>query len=295
MNENLLMDTQNLKAFQAVAESHSFSEAANELFITQPAVSKRIAALELELGCKLFDRVGRSVHLTHEGSTLLPKAQQILRDLQDTRRLMAELSGEVKGHLSLATSHHIGLHRLPSVLRQFTQTYPSVQLSLDFLDSEKTYAQVIQGRYDIAITTLAPEAEKAIRVHPIWTDELCVVAAHDHPLSKLPQLSLNTLTQFPAILPDQKSYTTQLIRALFDRENLTLTSNMATNHMDTIKMMSSIGLGWAVLPKTIMGEDLCTLNVKGVKLSRELGLIHHSERSLSNAAKAFLDLLQKAP
>ncbi len=289
------MDTQNLKAFQAVAAKGSFSEAASELFITQPAVSKRIAALELELGCKLFDRVGRNVHLTHEGETLLPKAQQILRDLQDARRQMLELSGEVKGHLSLATSHHIGLHRLPTVLRQFTHRYPDVQLSLDFLDSEKAYTQVLHGHYDLAITTLAPEPEKAIHSHAIWTDELCFVAAHDHPLADRSQLDLKELAEFPAILPDKNTYTTRLIRELFEAENLELITNMATNHMDTIKMMSSIGLGWAVLPNTIVDEGLKVLNVKDLRLSRELGLIHHRERSLSNAAKAFLELLQKAP
>ena len=87
------MDTQNLKAFQAVADKGSFSEAASRLFITQPAISKRIAALELQLNCKLFDRIGRSVHLTQAGEILLPKARQILRDIADARRALEKLTG----------------------------------------------------------------------------------------------------------------------------------------------------------------------------------------------------------
>ncbi len=289
------MDTQNLQAFQAVADKGSFSEAASRLFITQPAISKRIAALEQQLNCKLFDRVGRKVHLTQAGEILLPKARQILLDMVDARRVLAELSGDIKGPLKLATSHHIGLHRLPPVLRQFSREFPRVQLSLDFLDSEKAYTQILEGYYDVAITTLAPTPEKSIKSYPIWDDELCIVAAPDHPLSANKTVSLSELTDYPAILPSMNTYTTQVLKGLFDRKGLSLSVNMATNHMDTIKMMSSIGLGWAALPRTLVDESVRVLQVGGLTLTRQLGLIHHSERSLSNAASAFLNLLENAP
>lgn len=289
------MDTQNLKAFQAVAERGSFSDAAEELHLTQPAVSKRIAILEQQLNCKLFDRIGRGIHLTQAGQTLLPNARQILRDVRDTRRLISELSGEVQGTLNLATSHHIGLHRLPPVLRQYSQTYRKVHLNLDFLDSEKAYTQVLQGHYDIAVTTLAPEPVKKIEAHIIWQDELCVVAAHDHPLATKSNLTLKKLAEYPAILPDLNTYTCRLVKGLFDRQALPLTITMATNHMDTIKMMSSIGMGWAVLPRSIIDHELKILKIKGVSLSRQLGLIHLSERTLNNAAIAFLNMLKDTP
>ncbi len=289
------MDTQNLKAFQAVAEHRSFSDAAEELHLTQPAISKRIAALEQQLNCKLFDRIGRGIHLTQAGQTLLPNARKILRDVLDTRRLISELSGEVQGTLNLATSHHIGLHRLPTVLRQYSQAFPRVQLNLDFFDSEKAYTQVLQGHYDIAVTTLAPEPVKKIDAHSIWQDDLCIVAAPDHPLAEKSSLTLKTLADYPAILPDPNTYTCRLVKGLFDRQALPLTITMATNHMDTIKMMSSIGMGWAVLPRTIIDHELKILKIKGVSLSRQLGLIHLSERTLNNAAIAFLNMLKDTP
>ena len=288
------MDTQNLKAFQAVAEHRSFSLAANELYLTQPAISKRIATLEAQLKCKLFDRIGRSIDLTPAGLALLPRARQILLDVSDTQQLISDLSGAVQGHLNLATSHHIGLHRLPPVLRQFTQHYPAAQLSLDFLDSEKAYKQVLQGNYDLAVITLAPEAVPQIKTLKLWKDELCLVASPDHPLSQKKRLTLDDLSAYPAIMPDLSTYTTQLVKGLFDAENLPLDITMATNHMDTIKMMSAIGLGWAVLPRSIVDKQLSLLKVRGVKLSRELGCIYHAERTLSNAANTFLSLLQNA-
>lgn len=307
------MDTQSLKAFQAVAETGSFSDAAEQLHLTQPAVSKRIASLEHQLSCRLFDRIGRQVSLTEAGRALLPRARNILLEVADAQRLISDLSGEVRGKLSLATSHHIGLHRLPPVLKRFTKTYPGVELDLDFLDSEKAYEEIAHGNYDLAIVTLSPEstidaiADVAIKgqdtkaparcadsktcSHIVWPDMLSFVAAPDHPLSQHKRLTLQSLGHFPAILPDINTYTTQLIKKLFDQREVRLEVTMATNHLDTIKMMVSIGLGWALLPDTIIDDQLKRLEVTNVHVKRNLGCIYHRERSLSNAARAFLNLL----
>ncbi|WP_163014523.1 LysR family transcriptional regulator, partial [Pseudomonas viridiflava] len=107
----------NLNAFIAIAEIGSFSGAGERLHLTQPAISKRIAGLEQQLNVRLFDRLGREVSLTEAGRALLPRAYQILNVLDDTRRDLTNLTGEISGRLTLATSHHIGLHRLPPVLR----------------------------------------------------------------------------------------------------------------------------------------------------------------------------------
>src|SRR2546426_1778475 len=107
------MDTQALAAFIAVAESASFSRAGEALHLSQPAVSKRIAALEEQLRSPLFDRVGRRIGLTDAGRALLPYAKRVLQDIEDGRRALSHLSDKVSGRLSIGTSHHIGLHRLP--------------------------------------------------------------------------------------------------------------------------------------------------------------------------------------
>lgn len=113
------MDLANLSAFVAIAGHGSFSSAAEALHLTQPAVSKRIALLEAQLSARLFDRLGRQVVLTEAGLALLPRAQRILAELDDTRRVLEHLGAAVGGRLSLATSHHVGLHRLPALLRRF--------------------------------------------------------------------------------------------------------------------------------------------------------------------------------
>ncbi|MGB5065240.1 MAG: LysR family transcriptional regulator, partial [Candidatus Competibacter sp.] len=104
------MDIAGLQAFVTIADSGSFSLAAGRLHLTQPAVSKRLAALEAELDTRLFDRLGRAVRLTEAGGMLLPRALRILAEVDDTGRALRNLSGAVAGPLVLATSHHIGLH-----------------------------------------------------------------------------------------------------------------------------------------------------------------------------------------
>lgn len=286
------MDTQHLHAFIAIAETGSFSSAAERLHLTQPAISKRIAILEEQLNAKLFDRVGRQVSLTQVGLYLLPKAKNILQEVITTQRIIADLKGEISGKLSIATSHHIGLHRLPPYLREYSRRYPEVKLDLHFLDSEQAYNEVLQGRFDLAVITLAQEEDKRVRADTIWTDQLRFVAAPTHPLAGKFDLSLADLTPYQAIMPDTNTYTTRLIKELFDREQQSLEITMVTNHLDTIKMMLTLGLGWGVLPETMIDTELCVLEVKHPPLSRPLGCIYHRQRSLNNAARVFLQLLK---
>ena len=179
------MEINELKTFVAVAEQASFSLAAKHLYLTQPAVSKRVTALEEQLATKLFDRVGRRVCLTEAGKALLPKAYGILKEIDESRRMIANLSGQVRGRLSLGTSHHIGLHRLPPILRAYISRFPEVELDLHFLDSEAGCDEIERGKLDLAVVTLPPTPPPAISVLQIWDDPLDFVVTPDHPLARL--------------------------------------------------------------------------------------------------------------
>src|SRR5690606_23491304 len=162
-----------------------------------------------QVGSPLFDRIGRHISLTQAGLLLLPGARNILQEVTATRRALADLNGEVRGKLSIATSHHIGLHRLPPYLRQFSRQYPEVILDLHFLDSEQAYQDILQGRYDLAIVTLSQDEDARITAEPIWQDELCFVAAKNHTLAGAKSLKLAELSPYQAIMPDTSTYTTR--------------------------------------------------------------------------------------
>jgi DNA-binding transcriptional LysR family regulator len=285
------MDLASLNAFIAIAEVGSFSRAGDRLHLTQPAISKRIAGLEQQLGIRLFDRLGREVNLTEAGRALLPRAYQILDVLEDTRRALTNLSGDVTGRLTLATSHHIGLHRLPSLLRTYTRMYPKVALDIQFLDSEVAYEEILHGRAELAVITLAPEPHHLVRSVPVWHDPLDFVAAPEHPLALQEAVKLSDIAEHPAVFPGGNTFTHHIVSRLFEAQGLSPNIAMSTNYLETIKMMVSIGLAWSVLPRTMLDEQVARFELPGVQLSRQLGYILHTERTLSNAARAFMALL----
>jgi DNA-binding transcriptional LysR family regulator len=287
------MDTGSLHTFLTVAEKQSFSEAADALYLTQPAVSKRIAALEDELKTRLFDRIGRKISLTEAGRALLAHAKTILLEMEDSKRAIANLSGSVGGRLSIGTSHHIGLHRLPPILRQYSAAYPEVELDLHFMDSEVACRAVLGGDLELGIVTLPPTPLPDLHSEEVWPDPLVVVVGRDHPLAKEAKASLRQLAGYPAILPSMGTYTRQLLEQHFAPMGLSLQVGMSTNYLETIKMMVSVGLGWSVLPASMLSPELVSIPIAKISIARQLGMVHHQARTLSNAAHAMMQTLKK--
>jgi DNA-binding transcriptional LysR family regulator len=289
----MYMDLASLSAFVAIAEAGSFSGAGERLHLTQPAISKRIALLEAQLQVRLFDRLGRQVLLTEAGHALLPRAQRILAELDDTRRTLENLGSEVGGRLHLATSHHIGLHRLPVPLRRFAALYPHTVLDIQFLDSELAYTAVLHGQVELAVTTLGPDTQPPLQATPVWHDQLQFMVAADHPLARCEQITLADIVVHPAVLPDPGTFTHGIVAALFASHDLTPVLRMTTNYLETIKMLVSVGLAWSVLPQTLLDAQVVTLPLPGITLQRQLGYVTHGGRTLSRAAQAFVALLEQ--
>ncbi|MGH1432254.1 MAG: LysR family transcriptional regulator [Neptuniibacter sp.] len=289
------MDTSTLQAFLAVAESGSFSKAASQLYLTQSAVSKRIALLEEQLGSKLFDRIGRSISVTEAGNELLPRARDILLQFDDAKRAINNISsGEIMGTLSFAASHHISLHRLPNYLRRFSEECPDVELDLRFEESEVAYEGVLKGDLELALITLSPDPDENIHSEIIWDDLLQYVVSEDHPLATSNEITLAELTAYNAILPGANTFTRSLVEQLFDQHDLSLNVTMSTNYLDTIHMMVSIGLGWSLLPESLVGDLKVLKVVDSEPVHRNLGIIFHRNRTLSKAANHLAEILKSA-
>lgn len=287
------MDTANLQAFIKLSETGSFSVAAEQLFLTQPAISKRIKQLEEQFGSKLVDRNGKQIHLTQTGKTLLPLARQILNNLQDARQQIADMEGNPMGSLSMATSHHIGLHRLPPILRAYSTQYPEVNLDLNFMDSEKACEKIEQNELDIAVVTLPFKNSSKLKYYEIWDDQLMVTCSPHHPLVSLKQITLPELIKHPAVLPSHGTFTREAIEMAFAEVAGELSINLETNYLETIKMMVSVGLGWSILPRSMKDQSLHQLSVPHFKAGRRLGIVINKNRSLSKAAHVMLDLIHE--
>ncbi|MBT3672537.1 MAG: LysR family transcriptional regulator [Porticoccaceae bacterium] len=284
------MDKHNLNAFIAVAKTKSFSSAAEILHVTQSTISKRIALLETTMGQKLFDRIARQVSVTPAGAELLPRAKHMVQEYQNAIQAINDLAGNTSGILRLAISHHLGLHRLPPLLKTYAQEHPDVILDIEFMDSEKAYEQVLQGHSEVAVITLALEQHYNITRNKIWNDCLRFVCAQDHPLSKVQEPRLAHLAEYPVILPGLNTYTGRIVQNIFQAEDIRLKSPMSTNYLETISTMVEVGLGWSVLPETLV-KNLHVIPISGCHIQRELGYIHHTKKTLSNSAKAFIALI----
>ena len=283
------MDTNTLQAFLAVAQTSSFSLAAQQLFLTQPAVSKRIAALEDELSIKLFERLSKRVLLTEAGRVLLPQAEHIVQQMSNCKQTIADLSGEVSGVLQLATSHHIGLHRLPPYLRKYSMQYPRVEFALQFMDSESGCAAVAAGTIEVAVVTLPQVRSGKFKIQKIWDDPLQVMVGKSHPLAET--MDCDELEQYPAILPEKGTETRRLIESSLVAAGMPLRTSIETNYLETIRMLVMSGLGWSVLPISMHNEELICVPTPTVIFERQLGIITRAGGALSRAAQAFSTLL----
>jgi len=289
------MDLPSLKAFVAVAETASFSRAAEQLFMTQPAISKRIAALEDDLAVPLFDRLGRTIQLTEAGQKFLTSSRRILADVAVSREEVLTLSTHIGGHLRLATSHHVGIHRLPPVLKAFTQAYPQVELDLLFMDSELACAEVANGRIELAVVTLPDNLEGSLLTRLVWPDPLSIVCAKDHPLvvemAQSPSLPAARLGHHNAVLPARGTVTRSILLDALRPFNVAVETTLETNYLETIKMMVSVGLGWSALPVNMIDHEICAVPVNKLSMQRQLGSVCLKGRTLSRAATAFMKLL----
>lgn len=290
------MDISAYKAFLAVADLGTFSKAAESLFITQPAISKRIALLEKQLGNKLFDRIGKRVILNQAGKSILPIARRILQDMKETQRVIDNLNDQVSGDLSLVTSHHIGLRRLPDTLKAFAEGYKQVHLDIEFMDSEDACQAIEKGNFELGVVTLPLSNPKGLLLTPLWKDELTIAVAIDHPLAKRAnkqEIDISELTKYSAILPAHGTYTRKVIEEPVVQQQKSLDIILETNYLETIHMMVEIGLGWSALPKAMLSNNLTEIKIKGLNIERTLGIVQHANRTLSNAGQAFIKLLDQ--
>jgi DNA-binding transcriptional LysR family regulator len=288
------MQINQINAFLAVAELESFSLAAERLHITQPAVSKRIGQLENNLRVELFDRIGKRSILTPNGKAFKPHAERILQELQSYRSSLSQQQLTPSGSLSFATSHHIGLHRLPQVLRDFKIQYPQVDLDLHFMDSEDACAAIANNELELAIVTLPEDADDKLVCEAVWIDDLVVVMAADHQLASLREIDPSQLLEHAAILPSIGTFTRKIINSLFASSKDQINIILETNYLETIKVMVSANLGWSILPRSMVDSSLTSHQLSGLDAHRPLGIVTRKHRTLSLSSSAMIELLRNS-
>lgn len=290
------MDINNLQAFIEVAEKKSFSRSAESLKLTQPAVSKRIAALESELASRLFDRVGRSVHLTEAGKVLLPSALKINSELSRIESEITSLGKEVGGKLSIGAAEHVGLDRLAPVIKNYKDQYPDVEIDLQFLNTSEALDNIETGKLDMSLCSVN-ESRVVEKTHArllnieVWSEKLRVVVDRNHPLVRMGPVTVRQLATYPSIVPQRSSAIRKSIDQIMIENGVEALVAMEATDFSTTRSMASIGLGWTFLPTSELDESTVTVDVSDVDLRYSVALVRNPDRSMSRAAQAFVDSL----
>ena len=291
------MDFYQLLYFRKVAEARSVSRAAEELLITQPAVSKQMKALEDELGERLFDRIGKKVFLTKAGDVLYAYADRILRSVDDAGKAVKALSEGCLGELLIGTSDHISIHRLPHVLKSYITAFPKVGLKLRCQRSETILGMVRKNVVDIGVITLhGPEKNLVSRV--IWEDPMSLVFPRKHPLESLKTIRLRDTLVYGMILPERGTTTRKAIDSAFARRKMAPDVAMEVAYIETIKGLVKAGLGISILPDKAVEQEvkanvLVKAGIQDASFSRSLGVVYLKDKFLSRPATEFLDSLER--
>src|SRR3990172_11350665 len=200
-----VLNLHRLRVFHTVARRESYSRAAEDLHISQPAVSKHVLDLEEELGAKLFHRLGRRIVLTEAGRLMTDYAQRIFVLADEARRALEELQGLERGRLHLGASTTPGCYLLPRVLAAFRARYPRLEVSLDIMRSQDVVGQVIRQDLDLGFVGATFAAD--LHVQPYVEDELVLILRPGHPLASARAIPREVLEKETFVLRDVASGT----------------------------------------------------------------------------------------
>ncbi len=292
------MDLHKLRAFAAVAAEGNITRAARRLSTSQPAISKAIAELEGALATALFDRLPRGVRLTEAGTVLLRHAERIFAAESAAEAELAELSGLTRGRLSIGASTTIGSYLIPHVFSAFHRAHPEVKLELEIANTSVIQAMVLDDRIDLGLTEgFVPREQLAAEV--IHSDEMVVIAAAGHPLSRRPQLFARDLEGVPYIARERGSGTRDVIEAALASRSVNLEPAMALGATEAIKNVVASGAGIAIVSRLAVERELqagrlVALQVTDLDIRRALHLVRLGGKRESPAVEAFIVMLRAA-
>jgi DNA-binding transcriptional LysR family regulator len=249
------LDSRQLLAFAALAECQSFTRAAKQLYLTQSAVSHAIKALETELGTHLVDRSGRRVVLTHAGEQLLAHVDRILREMDTARAGLDALSRWGHGRLRVGASTTACQYLLPTVLREFKQSFPKAVISIEPGDHPRQVEMLRNRQIDLAIM-LEPETGGEFDFAPLFTDELRFLTSPVHAWARAGRAQTQELEAETLVLYNKSSYTFRLVTDYLRTERIAIGHFIELGSMDAIKELVKIGVGVGVLAPWIARTEL---------------------------------------
>jgi DNA-binding transcriptional LysR family regulator len=287
---------QQLKLFEAVSRLGSYTRAAEELCISQPAVSIQIKRLEEHMGLALFEQVGKKTFPTAAGKTVYDASLDIINRVDDLKNSIEELTGTVKGTLKMsvvATAKYF----LPKLLGVFLQKYPDVEPKLKFTNRARVIERLMNNDDDFVVMGQIQKNEN-LEAYPFLNNILGVVAHNDHPLAGKKNITIEELASQRFLIREMGSGTRIVFEQLLQERGVKIEPYMELGSSEALKQAVMAGLGIAVLSlhSVQLERDvnkLTVLDVEGFPLKRRWFVVHLKGKKLSLVARTFLDYIVK--
>lgn len=287
---------QQLRLFAAVAEHKSVTRAAEEVHLTQPAVSIQVKRLEGKVGVPLIEHIGKELHLTVAGEEVFEASRDVLERLVDLEVSLNDLRGEVAGPLNVHVVSS-GMYVMPHLLGSFVRRYPKVEPRLQITNRARLLSSLAKNQSDLYVMGQPPEGVSVVE-YPFLENTIVVVARPDHSLAGKKRIPLSRITRERFVGRESGSGTRTAVEKMFAEKGLNITPYIELSNTEGIKQGVIGGLGIGVLSKHSLrleldAGELVVLNVTGFPLRRRWYVSHREGKHLSRAAQVFLQYLQE--
>ncbi|MEM7129794.1 MAG: LysR family transcriptional regulator [Chloroflexota bacterium] len=289
------MNLNQLRGFWETASERSMSRAADKLFLTQPALSLQIKALEEELGQTLFERQGRQLLLTDSGRFLQERAKEILDLVERTQQEVATYQNLERGRITIGTNDTNCLYLLPSLLSTFREAFPGIELSLTNRKTSEVAALVISGEVDFGIGTL-PIPEPRITTETLCWREDVAICSYSHPLVTNQQVTLGDLAEYTLLMLEQGSSSRGALERMMAERGVIPKMTMDLGSIEVIKRFVEINLGIGIVPGIAVADEVKAKRLRAFRLDwlppSAIGILQRRNGYLSPASQLFLKMLK---
>lgn len=291
------MHVETLKIFCDLADSRSFSKTAEKHLLSQSAISQQLAQLELAHKCQLIARKKRPIELTTAGQVFYKAAKDILERYDQLKTELNALKTGIETRINVAAIFSIGMHSLPDYVKKFMIRYPTVNMRIEYFSADNVYEMVLNGEFDIGLVAV-PKKDRRLDVYEFEEEPLVLVCSPKHPLAGETKADIHRL-QFERFIAFEKDVPTRIwIDNILSRYSTVVRTVMEFDNVETVKRAVEINAGVSILPQATVIQEVAGGSLKAIPFSNErflrpTGVIVRKGRTLSQAARYFIDILRK--
>jgi LysR family transcriptional regulator, transcriptional activator of the cysJI operon len=292
------MQIESLKVFCDLAETESFTKAAQVNSVTQSAVSQQISALERAFKSLLIERSKKKFRLTREGQVLYEYSKQIIQTYESLHSKLQELKDIISGTIRVATIYSIGLHDLPPYIKRFMKSYPTVNIHVEYRRANQVYDDVFSNVVDLGLVAY-PVKDPKLEVIPLRKEPLVLICHPQHPFAKLKTVKLKALAGQKIIGFEPDIPTRKALDKILKEYGVEVKHVMEFDNVETVKRAVEIDAGISIVPQgtitqEIAKQTLVALPIEDGDFFRPLAAIYKKNKVLSPAMKQFLGILKEA-